>query len=498
MKILFVVSDIFLSEPIGLMQLSAICKKNNHFTKLVTLKRHSILKSIIEFRPDIIGYSTMSPDVNAFIEADLLAKGWMKNNKKNIYRIMGGPHPTYFPEILMKCGLDAICIGEGDNALLNIINNLQQGKDLSSIPNVLCKTNYDAGIQKKELINDLDSLPFVDREIIFDAVPYYKLIRFKSFLTQRGCPYSCTYCHNHAFNDMFRGCGDILRRRSVNSAIDEIKYVVKKYPPVKLVRFGDDTFAHRIDDWLVDFLKRYKKEINLPFYCLMRSNTLTEDMAKILSEAGCCSIGMSVETGDENVRNNILKRNISNDTVIKSFAYARKYKIKTFGNTMLGIPGTTLKDDFDSFKFTKKLRLSVPSFEIFCPYPGTELTEYAIKNGLLDRNVELESKYSFTSALNCYSKKKKKIQLRMAYLAQIFCSLPDFLIPIFKILVRINLTWFYSIASSLYVIYRTSTKIFPKIYPLNPLVFLKILKDSMTFTNPKENNRNILAEITNG
>ena len=495
MKILFVIADIFLSEPIGLMQLSAICKKNNHSTKLITLKRHSILKTIAEFQPDIIGYSTMSPDVNSFIESDLLARTWIKNNNKHIIRIMGGPHPTYFPDILLKCDLDGICVGEGDNAILNIVNNIQQGKDLSDIPNVLCKTNYNLGGYKKELINDLDSLPFVDREIIFDAIPYYRLIRLRSFLTQRGCPYNCTYCHNHAFNSMFRGHGSVLRRRSVDGVIDEIKYVVKKYSPVKLIRFGDDTFAHKIDNWLVNFLYRYKKEIGLPFYCLMRSNTLTEDMAKILSEAGCHSVGMSVETGDENVRNNILKRHLSNETIIKSFEYARKYNIKTFGNTMFGIPGTTLKHDFDSFKFTKKLKMSIPTFGIFCPYPGTELTEYAMAKGLLDKNAELESKYSFTSELNCYTKQEKNIQLRMAYLSPIFCSLPNFFVPLFKILVRINLTWVYSVIGSGYVIYKTSTKIFPRIYPVNPIVFFKILKDSMNFTNPKEEDKKISAEV---
>ena len=408
---------------------------------------------------------------------------------------MGGPHPTYFPDILSKCDLDGICVGEGDNAILNIINNIYEGKDLSGIPNVLCKTNYNLGLTKKELITDLDSLPFVDREFIFNAVPYYRSIRLRSFLTQRGCPYNCSYCHNHAFNSMFCGHGNILRRRSVDNVIDEIKYVIGKYSPVNLIRFGDDTFAHKIDNWLIDFLDRYKREIGLPFYCLMRSNTLTEDMAKILSKAGCHSIGMSIETGDEDIRNNVLKRNLSDEMVIKSFEYARKYNIKTYGNTMFGIPGTTLTDDFYSFKFTKKLKLSVPTFGIFCPYPGTELTKYAIEKGLLDKNSELESKYSFTSELNCYTKQEKNIQLRMMYLSSVFCSLPDCFVPFLKILIRINLTWIYSIIGTWYILYRTSVKIFPKIYPLNPLVFIKILADSMTLTNPKKESKKLFEEL---
>jgi anaerobic magnesium-protoporphyrin IX monomethyl ester cyclase len=178
-----------------------------------------------------------------------------------------------------------------------------------------------------------------------------------------------------------------------------------------------------------------------------------------------------------------LKRNLSDDMVIKSFEYAREYNIKTYGNTMFGIPGTTLKDDFYSFKFMKKLRLSVPTFGIFCPYPGTELTKYAIGKGLLDKNTKLDSEYSFKSVLNCYTEQEKNIQLRMRYLSPVFCSLPDFLIPFFKILLRINLTWLYYVIGSWYVTYKTSIKIFPKIYPLNPLIFIRILKDSMTLKN---------------
>jgi len=484
MKILFVVADLFISEPIGIMQLSAICKKNKHSTKLIALRRHSLLKSLQEFEPDIIAYSAMTPDWKLFKEADSLVKKFIKQNKRDIFRVMGGPHPTYFPEVIEAIDLNAICIGEGDNALINIIDRLKDGRGIDNITNVLTRENFTSLNYKKELITNLDDLPYPDREIIYDAVPHYRYIRMKSFMTSRGCPYSCSYCHNHVFNEMFGNCGQILRRRSVASVIGEIKNVILNYQPIKFIHFSDDTFAHTVDDWLIEFLGRYSKEIGIPFYCLMRSNTLNEEMAKILAQAGCFSIGMSVETGDEGVRNNILKRKLADEVVKESFNNARKYKINTFGNTMFGLPSTTLKDDFNSFIFTKRLKLTVPTFGIFCPYPKTELTDYAVKKGLLDKDYEFDAKYNFESALKCFSKNEKKIQLRMTYLASIFCSLPDSFIPLFKILAKLNLKYIYSFFGSLYLIYRTGTKIFPRIYPSNPWLFLKILIESFTFSNP--------------
>lgn len=485
MKILFVVPDIYLSEPLGAMQLSAVCKKNGHSTKLITLKRHSILRAVSEYNPDIIAYSVMTPDADLFLKANSMLDTQLWNKKKPLIRIMGGPHATYFPEILRQCPLDAICIGEGDNAIANIVERVEQGKNLSGIPNVLCKG--DTGIEplKKELIADLDSLPFVDREILYETVPYYRLTGLRSFLTSRGCPYSCSYCHNHVFNRMFRECGNILRRRSVNNVIEEIKWVVNNYPPVRIIRFGDEVFAHTIDDWLIEFLGRYKKEVGIPFYCLMRSNTLTEDMAKLLSRSGCHSIGMSVETGNEKVRKEILKRDISNETVIRSFEYAKKYELSTYGNTMLGVPGTSLDDDFESFRFTKKLKISSPTFSIFGPYPRTELTKLAIRKGLLDNDFNYKTRYNFKSPLKCYTDREKEIQRRLLFLSPIFCSLPDFFIPILKILLKINLTGLYSKLEAFYEIYTLATRIFPKVYPRNPVLFLRVLIDSMKLKTPK-------------
>lgn len=472
MKVLFVVPDLFFSDPLGVMQLSAICKQAGHETRLAALKRGSIREVLDEFVPDLIGYSVMTPDAYLFKQADEIVRSWSAETKKNVSRIMGGPHPTYFPEVLGKLNLDAICVGDGENAILAILEAIQSGKDLSGIPNVATQLQPEF---EKEVVEDMDSLPFADRKLIYDCDPDLQNVGLRSFLTQKGCPYLCTYCFNHAYNLMFKGSGvKLLRRRSVDHLISEIKDVVKYYPTVKMLRFADDVFVIRRDAWLEEFADKFPKEVGLPFYCLIRSNSLTEDVAQLLAKAGCCSIGMSIEAGDPKIRNVILKRNMTDEMVEESLRIAKKYKINSYSNTMLGVPGTTLEDDFNSFMFSKKLKPAGPTFGVFCPFPGTDLTDYAIEIGVLDKNFDFDSISCFNKTiLNNYTEEEKNIQANLAHLAPLFVHLPNFMIPLLKKLIRINLPKLYSFIGAMTTTYILSSRIFPNAQPTKLSMILK-------------------------
>jgi anaerobic magnesium-protoporphyrin IX monomethyl ester cyclase len=456
------VSEVFYSEPLGVMQLSAILKGKGHRTRMAVLKLHSLVDEVTNFSPDLIAYSVMSPDLQVFKNQDKHLRRYLTDNNLAIRRIMGGPHPTYFQKVLEEFDLDAICVGEGDNAMLRIIERNEFNSNFSNIPNVLSRNDT---CFEKEIIHDLDALPFIDRDIFYEAAPDYRDVAIRSVLTSRGCPYFCTYCFNHAYNKMFKDLGPILRRRSVESVIEELKLVIRNYQPVKMIRFGDDTFVYKADNWLEEFIERYHAEIHVPFYCLMRSNTLTDDVARMLAYAGCKSVGMSLETGSEDVRNKILRRNLSDQTVKESFAIARKYHLRTYGNSMLGIPGTTLKEDFHTIRFSRQLKISVPSFGVFSPYPGTDLTNHAIQQGLLDcRNSDFQP-YRRKTILNGYSEKEKGIMLNLAYLGTFFYFLPGWWQPLLKMLVRLPLTGFYGFLNSFFISYLLSTKVFPGAHP---------------------------------
>jgi anaerobic magnesium-protoporphyrin IX monomethyl ester cyclase len=488
MRILFIIADIFLGEPLGVLQLSAILKAAGHETRLITLRRHSLPETLKVYQPDVVAYSAMSPESAYFEKADQFVRQWISISGLRVIRIMGGPHPTFFPEVVQEMSLDAICIGEGDRAILKILERFQTGDNFSGIPNVL--TPGDSLDQmSKELIIDLDSLPFPDKTIYFEAMPVYRTLSMRALMASRGCPYHCTYCFNHAYRKMFQGAGPIVRRRSPNSVIDELKYIIRSYPLVRLVKFNDDTFAHKVDDWLLEFAERYQKEINLPFYCLMRSNAMSEDMARILSRAGCKSISMSVESGNERIRNDLLKRGLSDDMVIHSFRNAHKYGIKTYGNTILAIPGTTLDDDYNSFFFTKRLRMKVPTFCIFRPYPKLELSELAVRMGILSLADIGNHQLGEPTPLNCYTPEEKHQQLALSQLGTLLADMPEWVNPFVKMICRWPLLGFYRLLGNSYMIIKAGIHIFPRIYPKNPIKMIKLILDSIKFFLPPKDLR---------
>jgi anaerobic magnesium-protoporphyrin IX monomethyl ester cyclase len=478
MRILFCVADIFLGEPNGVLQLSAIAKRNGHEVKLLALRRQSLARTLAQWNPDIIAYSAMSPEMSLFRLADAQVCTWAQG--RQVLRVMGGAHATYFPQICTDLGLDAICIGEGDRAFPELIRRFACKEPFSGIPNILVPGD-DPDAIRKELISDLDELPFIDREAYYEVAPHYRFLAMRGFMTGRGCPYNCTYCHNHAFNKIFHNCGKIVRRRSVDHVLAEMQEVLRRDPQVRLIKISDDTFAHVVDDWLIEFLDRYKREINRLFYCLMRSNTLTDEMASRLSKAGCISIGMSVESGNERVRNEILRRGLTDKVVIESFANARRHGLHTYGNTLLALPGTTFADDFQSFRFTKSLKMTVPTFGIFSPYPRTRLTDYAIELGLLPDNFDYQHHAERQSALRSFTSQEKRMQLSLTYLGTMFCDLPDILIPVLRMLLRWPFVWLYKYSGASYIIIKSGLFIFPKIYPRNPLRLFRLFRESVRY-----------------
>ena len=481
MRILFVIADLYFSEPLGAMILSGVCKKAGHQTRLAILQQRPISELLTEFQPDVIAYSAMTPDEHLFVNADAIVRQWAQSCGRRVLRIMGGAHPTYFPEVLKKLRLDAICAGDGENAIIKAIAAFEQGLPLEDIPNIITPSQPTF---IKEVVENMDAVPYADRDLIYDEAPEMLEHGIRSFLTQKGCPYKCTYCFNHAYNRMFKGDGrKIMRRRSVNDLLTEIKDVAARYPTARYIRFADDVFVvNKEDEWLEEFAERYSQEVGIPFYCLIRCNSLTENVARLLQKAGCKSIGMSIESGSERVRNEIMKRNMPDEMLRMAFALAQKYGLNAWGNSILAAPGTTFVDDMQSFRFARSLKSACPTFSIFSPFPGTDLTKQAIKLGLLDHDFDssLVSCWDY-SVLRGYTEKERIMQANLVYLGQLFCKLPDFAQPLLKVLLPLPITRIYKIIGSAVMSYTLGTKIFAGAQPRGIRPFLRAVLRSIKY-----------------
>lgn len=370
-KIAFVQNLAF--EYLGVMYISSVLKSYGHQVEVFISEKKDdskVFRDISQFSPDLVGFPCFTGSHKWAIE---FARKLKKN--LNVKTIFGGPHPTFFPEIISEDGVDIICIGEGENALLEIANKFDKKQDYTDVHN--CWFKVDGKIVKNEvapLIENLDTLPFPDRDLYYKRYPY--LNRFKkAFLTTRGCPFKCSFCFNHALQKIYSGKGKYVRRRSIDNVLEEIKYTKERYG-LKIVYFQDDTFI--LDkEWVNEFSDRYKEEINLPFFCLIRADVVSEDIIRDMASAGCSRVFWGIESGDEKMRIELLKKGITDKQIYRTAMLLKEYKIRFRTYNMLGFPGETLQQAFETIKINSKIKTDYPWCSLFQPYPRTELGDYS-------------------------------------------------------------------------------------------------------------------------
>lgn len=380
MKVLLIYPNIVESPKdisFGLAIISSLLKKNNHEVKLydTTFKKEDIKEIIQNFNPQFIGISAASNDLKNAINICKEIK-----QIKNIPIICGGYHATISPEDILKedC-FDVAAIGESENNILELINYYEKHQELKKdIPNLWFK---DKKNNITDLNQDLDSIPFPDREL-FDYQTYINHNRgLATFITSKGCPYFCSYCINKVLIDKYKGKGKFLRFRSIGNVLKEIKEVITKYK-VKEIEFYDDTFT--LDkERIKEFSEKYPSQIGLPFYINARVNAVTKEDFILLKKAGCVRVSIGIESGDPEIRNNVLKRNQTDEQIINTFKWAKEAGLQTYSFNMIGIPQETKESINNTLKLNQLIQPDFIGVSIFNAFKGTELYDYCENNHLL-------------------------------------------------------------------------------------------------------------------
>jgi radical SAM superfamily enzyme YgiQ (UPF0313 family) len=458
MRILFVIKDIEYIDPMGIMLLSALARERGHVTDLCVLADGKLRKKLADYRPNIVAFSAKTGEHKYYMAANEVVKSF----DKDIVTVIGGPHATFFPDIIMKHDFNALCMGEGDDAWPELLSAIETKRPFENIHNIVTKRNYDPARPPmiRQRRRELDRLPFLDRDLVYRQT---RLGRFpmRSFMVGRGCPYKCTYCFNHIYNKLYKGKGQLYSRLSVDRVTAELKALKEAYP-TQFIKFYDDIFVMKDDEWLDEFTEKYPREVGLPFHCLMRANLLTEPILLKLKKAGLASISMSIESGNEHVRNDLLKRNMSEETMLAAFDLCLKHGVPTFSNTILAIPGTSLREDIESLDMNLKARVTFGEFPVFFPYPKTELGEYAIEHGYFDGDFDrLHMSYQTDSPLNCFTPEEKLMQKNLSLLATVCLVAPSLRNVIVNRLIKLPLTGFYFVLYYFVKAYLVKTKIYP-------------------------------------
>lgn len=445
MRILFLLRNTGFHDRLGIMTLSSILKQHGHSVQLLLteeLDEKEYIAKVIEYAPQILAYSIMTGEHIYHIDLNQMVR-----SHYDCISVFGGPHPTYEPNMIEKDSVDAICRGEGDIYFLELIERMEKSKYFYDIPNFWFK-KPDGHIVRNEigpLVENLDDLPFPERKLMYEADPALRSSGNKFFMTMRGCPYQCTYCFNHVYNKMTKSKGKMLRVRSVDSIIAEIKEVKEKYF-LDQVYIIDDTFMIKPKGWMEEFYEKFPKEVGLPLRCHVRANLIDKDrVGKLLKQIGCKNVGMGVECGNNEIANNILRRNISNKQIIKACEILHKYKIRILTQNLIGLPvDNPLEVDLETLDFNIKLRPDFAWSSILYPYPKTEIGQLAMQKGMYDPSFEkFQVSNKAFSPLNFGDSKLKRKLENLHKLFGIIVQFPS-LRQLTRFLISLPFTKFYT------------------------------------------------------
>ncbi|MDD5145561.1 MAG: radical SAM protein [Candidatus Pacebacteria bacterium] len=359
---------------LGLGYLASSLRK--HFGKdafLFKIIDRDIEKEIIAFSPDLIGISSVSQNFN-------LAKKYAEIAKtKNIPVIAGGIHISMLPESLSK-DMDLGCIGEGEITVIEIMELfLEQGKfpkeELKKIKGICYEENGKIVLtEPRDLIENLDSVPFPAREIL-------KIEKHSYVFSSRGCPYRCVFCASSRYWAR-------VRLFSAEYILKEIKELVEKYN-VTLISFFDDLFIidkERIEK-LVSLLKKEKFYGKVKFTCSCRANLVNDDIVKLLKEMGVVSVGMGLESGCEKTLNYLKGGSVTVKDNTRAIKILKEYGISADASFIIGSPYETKAEMLETYNFIKKNPLDLVDTYTLTPLPGTPVWEFAEKKGLVSKNM---------------------------------------------------------------------------------------------------------------
>ena len=434
---------------------------------------------------DLVGVSLMT---NYFDRAVQITEN--VKEKVGAPVIWGGIHPTVRPAEALEYA-DMVCIGDGEEALEEILKKMGEGRDYTDTPGVWFRVDGD--IRKnpfRPLVEDLDSLPFYDYDLEDHYVyhmeegrivgmtpellrlsfprepspestfydPYGAMRRTYKTYTVRGCPHSCHYCSISIMKEMFPDQKH-LRKRSVPNIIGELKEMTSRFPFIEGINIFDDTFVVRGAREIEEFCRSYKEEIGLPFYIQVSPATVTEEKMAFMVDAGLVFAEMGVQTGNERTRA-MFNRGSTNGQILKAARIVSGFTSRMFRpcyHVILDNPWETSAEAMETLDLL--LELPTPFWlkrSSLVPFPGTKLYDIGKRDGwLTDERKQIYAKHLHTpygsypnfliylAGYSCFPRRVLRLLRRKPFTAlldrkglgplyALLCRLGDWCIVLFK------------------------------------------------------------------
>ena len=387
------------APSLGIGYIAAVLEQNNYDVDVLDssaleLSYDEIGEEMLKRNPDIVSISALTPTIGAALDA----ADKIKNVKPDTIVVLGGYHPTFEYENLLKEeeSIDVIVRGEGEYTMLELVQKIESGGDLKDVQGLafIDDTSEDKTIivtPDRPPIQDLDELPFPAFHLF--PMEKYKMLNITTnvatIITTRGCPMQCSFCSSAALH------GKHLRRRSYENVVDEIEMRLQEQN-IDTIAFMDDTFT--LD---VKFVKNFCEEIKrrgLKFWwgCTSRVDTLSEELLEMMKDAGCITIFMGVESADQQMLDK-MNKNITVRKTMNAFKLARKVGIRTIASCVIGMPEDTRESMKKTIDFVSSLKPNYALFSLATPYPGTRFYKETFEKNLI--KIRDWSKYTLINPI---------------------------------------------------------------------------------------------------
>lgn len=392
MKVTFVQSE---NESLAVELFSALLKEKGHVTELAYDNRYfsrtavnlpglanlfdmrdRLAEDVASGKPDLVAFSVMTSGYQ-----------WAVDMARRIKRaidvpiVFGGVHVIAVPEIVIEedC-IDAVCVGEGEVPLVSLVDQIRSFPDVD-VPGMWIKRGAKVVTSEPgDMVSDLDSLPFPDKELFYDKLPW--LSRGYIIMTSRGCPYACTFCSNDMLRRLYKGRVQYVRRRSEADVLDEMSAAVSRYRPDRFNILDDCFTADK--DWLARFCEAYIRDIGVPFIAVSHPQLVNDDVARMLAEANCAQILLGVQSASESVRRNVLNRRESNEQIRAAAQACHRNGLRFSVDHIFGIPHEGEAEYRKAFRFYNELRPNAINTYYLVYFPGTTIIDSALEAGILD------------------------------------------------------------------------------------------------------------------
>jgi len=365
--------------PIGLGYIAANVKKLTDYNINIIDVEHKgynidqLLEILATDSIDVLG-------ISAFVSNYLFCVEFTKKVKENfpdIKIILGGPLPTSTPELVLEdCQIDVIVKGAGEVAFVDILKNID------SNPNYYNKSN---NVIIGSFPKNMDDLPSPDWELM-EYKTYHYLPPWSDFpiLSSRGCPYKCNYC--------YKINGDSYKERSIDNLFKEVLFVINELGRETFM-MQDDLFFVRPKRVIEFCNKLIESKLNIQWSAISRIDLINEEVAQLLSKAGCRSVGIGIESGSQDMLK-LMNKKLSLKKTAKNLEILRKYNIKQMPYVIVGYPGETIETLKETEKFLIENKIYSAMTYSF-PFPATELWNIAESRNMLPSLREYSSRKSF-------------------------------------------------------------------------------------------------------